>query len=99
MRQRGRSLGPNQAPHDQTGFLFLLAESEDRVARRAEHGHDVLGRTVPDAQPDDLRWATQEHTAFVEVGVLRNDNQVFRFGEIPNGPIHGGAKIAFRHVE
>lgn len=67
MRQRREGLGSKQAPHDQTGFVFLLAESENRVARRTQHRRDVLGRTVADAQPNHLQRTTQEHTAFMEV--------------------------------
>lgn len=65
------------------------AEGEDRDTCRSEHGRDELGRTVPDAQPDDFWRSTQEHTAFVKVRIFGDDDQVLRLGELPNRTIHG----------
>ncbi len=49
-----------------------------------EDSFNVRCGTVPGPDPNNLGWETEQETALAEVGILRNNDEIFLAGIIPH---------------
>src|SRR5690606_31656109 len=75
------------SPELEEGRFILNDEPIDFVRAEAQQARDVLGRTVSEANPDDLRWWTEENAQAVEILVLRDEDEAVCGRPGPDRPV------------
>jgi hypothetical protein len=75
---------PLLTTQNQTSFIVIVHEAAHNRERGSQQILDVCACAIAGAEPDHLRWRTQNNASFLEIRVFGNDYEVVGFGVIPN---------------
>jgi hypothetical protein len=78
-RVRGALLGKGQESVD-----VILTKSEDAGLMLPKYLFDICCGAIAKADPDDLRWKSENKTPLMKIGILRHDDEVVSTGKFPD---------------
>ena len=81
------------SPKQQACLLIFLDESPHDLVRGAQLRFNLRGRTVAQANPDDLRRPALQYAALGKVRILGDNREPISPGILPNGSVFGTTQL------